>query len=312
MTATSQLDRPVYFEADGEQLFGVFSRPEHESNGVAVLVLFGAGSFPTSGKNQVRARLAHLLTDEGYHVLRIDYRGVGDSAGELREAKISNPWVEDAYGAVRWLGEQGFDRILVVGVCFGSVVSLAAFPELPHVVGIVLVGLPMVDASHREARLAERGLSWYLKRATSLRALRLVLGTDAAARRRRATLKDTAQRGLQRGQQSKPQSLAEKEPNPQFLERVGDVLGSGLPVLLLYGRRDAFFASFERARLGRLGQLIDAGAPNVHVQIEDGSLVSMGSVETQEVFLRRIVEFARGVALSERGTAASTTEHRAL
>lgn len=301
MTATSQLTRPIYFDAAGEQLFGVFTRPEGEPNGIAVLVLFGAGNFPTSGRNQARARLARELADLGYHVLRIDYRGVGDSGGEARKVNdVSSPWVDDPMGALRWLQAEGFDRILVVGVCFGAVGSLAVFSEIPHLVGMALVALPMVDATHREVRTAERDWSWYMKRAASPKALRLLFFGGSVAGRRRGMLKEDARRAITRGMR-KSQRVTERGPNAELLDRLTKLIGSGVPVRLMYGRGDSFYDTFERARTERLGEIIASGGASVRVQIEDGALVRMGSVELQDVFVASIVDFAREVSDAERG-----------
>lgn len=302
MTVATGLETPLFFTADGEDLFGVFTSPEREPTGVAVLVLFGAGDFPSPGKNQVRARLATGLADLGYHVLRFDYQGVGDSGGDLREDKDLDP--SDALAAVRWLAAQGFDRIFVVGVCWGAVVALDILAEIPQAAGLALVGLPMVATSHREVRMAQRRLSWYVKRGASLKALRLVLGADAAAKRRRATFKESIQRALQR-RPSSSAPLTDAPAAPSLMERVAPMLDSGVPVLLLYGRQDAFFASFDLARAGRLGELLEAAGPHVTVQIEDGALVNMASTEDQDVFLSSITGFVGGLAHAERARQAS-------
>lgn len=302
MTATTGPETPVFFRSDGEDLFGVFTRPEGEPTGVAVLVLFGAGDFPSPGKNQVRARLARGLAELGYHVLRFDYQGVGDSSGALREEKNLDP--SDALGALRWLGAQGFDRIFVVGICWGAAISFDILAEIPQPAGLVLVGLPVGAADHREAKLAQRQLSWYLKRGASFTALRQILGTDAAARRRRATFKDSMQRKVRR-RRSANASPAASPTSSSLLERVSSTLQSGVPVLLLYGRRDPFYSGFEQARASRLGELIDAAGPHVMVQIEDGALVNMASTDDQEVFLSAITGFVGGFAHAERARHAS-------
>lgn len=301
MTVMSYVETPVFFEADGEDLFGLYTRPTGESNGIAALVIYGAGSFPTSGKNQVRARVARELADQGYSVLRMDYRGVADSDGELREASLSDPWVEDAAGALSFLRAQGFERILLVGICFGSVISLASFADIPGVVGVSLTGLPVVDATHREARMANRTLKWYLKRATSPQALRLVIGTDAAAKRRRKTVKEAIGRKLPGRRPVKPaKDQQEAQVSPQFLARAKGLFDDGVPVLMLYGRADAFYPSFERARDKEFGKLVDGAGAHVEVRIHDDALVSMASQHVQDLFVSEISAFGEKVAARQR------------
>lgn len=297
MTVTTRLETPIYFDAAGSDLFGVFTRPDGDANGMAVLTLFGAGPFPTLGKNQVRVRLARQLAEQGYHVLRIDYRGIGESGGEPRVPTLEELWVDDALGAIRWLKAQGFDQILVIGVCFGARTALVIAPEIPHVAGMVLIAPPVGEANHRETIIAQPW-SWYLKRAMSANTVRLLVGTDATARRRRGTLKARARRAVIRSDSSNklPQRA---HASPQFLEPMAEVLASGAPVLLLYGRGDDFFASFESSLQGRLGRLIDA-APNVTVRITDESLAGLSSIETQDLVLKEMTDFARTVAHSAR------------
>lgn len=308
MSVTTRLETPIFFDASGDDLFGVFTRPDREANGIAVLTLFGGGPFPTLGKNQVRVRLTRQLAELGYHVLRIDYRGIGESGGEPRVPTLDNLWVDDAVGAIRWLRDQGFDRVLVVGVCFGARTALAVFPEIKDLAGMVLIAAPVGEANHRETIIAQPW-SWYLKRAMSPRAMRLILGGDTTARRRRSALKERVQRTVGRGTPALERPK-QAHASPQFLEPMATLLQSQVPVLLLYGRGDDFFSSFERSLKGRLGQLIDA-SPSVSVRITDESLAGLASIETQEIVLNEVNGFAREVA--RRGShAPSGGEHGGL
>lgn len=291
MTGTTQLETPVFFKASGADIFGVFTQPDGTSNGLAALTLSGGGPFPTPGKNQVRVRLARQLAGLGYHVLRIDYHGIGDS--EDHEGTTSNVCTEDALGAVRWLQEQGFDRILLVGVCIGARAALGVLPAVPQVVGTVLAAPPVGLTNHRETIIAQPW-SWYLKRAISPGAARLILGSHGTARRRRATLKARARRAVT-GRRGADDLLERAQASPEFLESMSAVLQSSAPMLLLYGRRDDYFGEFERSMNGRLGRLID-GAPGVTVKITDEAVANLAGIEAQDTFLRECTSFAQTVA----------------
>jgi len=297
MTVTTSLETPIYFDAGGDDLFGIFTRPDVEPNGIAVLTIFGAGPFPTLGKNQARVRLARGLAGLGYHALRIDYRGIGESGGEAREPKLSELWIEDVRGAIGWLTAQGFDRILIVGVCFGARTALAMLDEIPGLVGMAMVAPPVGEANHRESIIAQP-ISWYLKRALSPSAVRLVIGSDASAKRRRATLTARARRAV--GREETPNATPKAaHASPQFLEPMAALLGSRTPVLLLYGRGDDFFASFERSLDGRLGRLIEEAGSTMTLHVAEEPLAGLGSIETQDMVLDEVLDFARKVAAAQ-------------
>ena len=71
-------------------------------------------------------RLSELLVSEGCHVLRFDYFGTGDSAGNCEEARLLN-WVDDICTAYLELKEiSGAREITLVGLRFGAVLAAKA------------------------------------------------------------------------------------------------------------------------------------------------------------------------------------------
>lgn len=69
-------------------------------------------------------KLGDLISASGHHVMRFDYFGTGDSAGDLREAKLED-WRSDIGLALEELREaSGIDRASLVGLRLGA--SLAA------------------------------------------------------------------------------------------------------------------------------------------------------------------------------------------
>ncbi|HEX2699664.1 MAG TPA: alpha/beta fold hydrolase [Acidimicrobiales bacterium] len=291
MSVTSRQESPVIFEAAGEDLFGIFTRPL-VSNGTAVLALWGAGGFPTFGKNQVRIRLARQLAENGFHVLRADYRGVGESGGESRDVDLSKPWIDDALGAVRWLESQGFERIAIVGNCFGSRTGLAAASSIPGLVGLALVAAPVSEADHREAILGH-SLSWYLKRARSMRTLRLLV-SGGLAKRVRSVLKAKVRRSVRPSKAA--DAPASGTASEQYLQPLEGVLARRIPVLLLYGRGDDFYPEFERAMDGPLGRMLDGAGDLVTLRVVDDRIGGMASIEAQNTFLETVTAWLDRVA----------------
>ena len=76
--------RPFYFGDSEEALYGVYHSPqgEHRDEGVVLCAPFGQEAMRT---HRALRQLATLLTKRGYHVLRFDYRGTGDSALDIYE-----------------------------------------------------------------------------------------------------------------------------------------------------------------------------------------------------------------------------------
>jgi pimeloyl-ACP methyl ester carboxylesterase len=71
-------------------------------------------------------QLTTLLTRGGYHVLRFDYGGTGDSAGE-GEAQTLEQWTDDVSTAIEELRDTaGLDQVTVVGLRLGAALALQA------------------------------------------------------------------------------------------------------------------------------------------------------------------------------------------
>lgn len=283
-------DSPVFFEAAGHDLFGIFTTPSAPANGMAVLTLWGGNEFPTCARNRVRNRLADELAAAGFHVLRIDYRGIGESGGEVRTPDLTVPWDDDVVGATRWLHDNGFDQVLVVGTCFGARSTLAGSHRIPNLAGMLLASIPVGVSNHREA-IIDQPMRWYLKRAISPGSIRLILGGSEQARRRRGVMKARLRR-LLRPSPGGQGSTRRSDANDEFLGQLQDALGRGIPVKFLYGTQDDFFASFERSLAGPLGRVIDGSHGLADVEILDTSLGAMHSLESQDAFVTASVEWA--------------------
>jgi pimeloyl-ACP methyl ester carboxylesterase len=243
------------------------------------------------GKNQVRIRLARELAEVGFHVFRLDYRGIGESGGEPREPTLTELWVDDALGAIRWLQANGFHRIIVVGVCFGARTALAVLDELPGLAAMIMIAPPVGDTNHRETIVAHPW-SWYLRRAMSPSAVRMMLSSHPTAKRRRGTLIAKVKRSAGRGNGADGGEEKRAHASPQFLEPMGELLDRGVPTLILYGRGDDFFLNFERSLEGRLGRMIDEAGDVVAVRIVDESISGLASVATQDLLLDEVTAWA--------------------
>jgi pimeloyl-ACP methyl ester carboxylesterase len=290
---TSRNEVPVVFDAGDEQLFGMFTVPPDHAKRCAVVTLWGAGGFPSFGRNQIRMRFARELAARGFHSLRVDYRGIGESGGQPREPDLHELWTDDALGAARWLEERGL-RIVIVGVCFGARTALAAGPDLPGLTGLVLVAPPLGEAGHREAIL-EQPLTWYLRRALTRGGLRRIVGRGGAATRRRHAVKAKIRRIGQPRTSGKGPSPS--EASPQFLTQIEWAVRARIPLLILFGTSDDFFAQFERACNGPLGRLLEEAGPRASVHTSEHHMGGLASVEAQTEFLTIVTDWIESLGL---------------
>lgn len=145
-------DAPFFFPAGEEMLFGVLTRPTGEANGTTVTMLTGGGYLTSTHRNRMYVRLSRRLAALGYHTLRFDYHGTGESTGSARQFHIDEPFVEDLAGAIGWLEGQGLSRHVLVGSCFGSRTALACSPQIPGLERLVLLSPPARDVRYVEGQ----------------------------------------------------------------------------------------------------------------------------------------------------------------
>jgi exosortase A-associated hydrolase 2 len=112
-----------YLPGHAGNLFAMYYR-RNESAPEAGNVLYVhpfAGEMAAS--RNVIAALSRDLARAGFGVLTLDLFGCGDSSGDFHEARWEI-WREDLVVAVRWLQEQGRDRISLWGLRLGALLAM--------------------------------------------------------------------------------------------------------------------------------------------------------------------------------------------
>lgn len=74
-------EQAIVFPCAGEQLLGIITNPESGNTGVLIVV---GGPQYRVGSHRQFLLLARALAAAGYPAMRFDYRGMGDSTGDLR------------------------------------------------------------------------------------------------------------------------------------------------------------------------------------------------------------------------------------
>ncbi len=156
----SAAESVVAFEVANEQLIGIVSQPV-DPNPIAVLIVVGGPQYRVGSHRQF-VLLARKLADEGYPVLRFDYRGMGDSTGDARTFEHIE---EDIKGAIDALLRccPASKSIVLWGLCDAASAAMMSAWTDPRIKGMVLLN-PWVRSDVTLARTYLR--HYYFSRLT--------------------------------------------------------------------------------------------------------------------------------------------------
>jgi pimeloyl-ACP methyl ester carboxylesterase len=117
---------PFFFGADEEPLFGVYAPPRASAARDAAVLLCAPIGIEYQ-RTHYAIRLAGIqLARAGFHVLRFDYRGTGDSGGKVGPGQF-DCWVDDIAVAARELVEiSAAQNLIVIGLRMGAALALEA------------------------------------------------------------------------------------------------------------------------------------------------------------------------------------------
>ncbi|OQB27598.1 MAG: Alpha/beta hydrolase family protein [Chloroflexi bacterium ADurb.Bin180] len=137
-------------------LYGCLSRALTSTRRTAVLLCYPWGDEYQRFHRAFR-QLALLLNGAGFTVLRFDWTGCGDSAGEPADWTLER-WRQDALTAAAALRERTEARPLaVVGLRLGATLAALAAPALPDLRALVLWDVVADGAAYlRELRKLQR------------------------------------------------------------------------------------------------------------------------------------------------------------
>lgn len=280
--ASSRDESAAFFEAGDRALFGVMTAPPGDARGVVVIVLTAAGTV-CSDRNRVGVRLCRRVAELGFHALRFDYRGTGESEGATQRFRLDEPFTEDLLGAVAWAREAGLDRVVLVGSCFGSRTALACAALVDGLEGLILMATPVRDYEMGE-RIAtglttRGGKADFARHALRPRAVRGLF--DPRKRRTYARITRAAWRSLTAGK-GKDGGDDGSAASPHFVDTLTYVAQRSVPTLLIYGTDEDLWRDFDRARSGRVGEVLAAASGTVELMRLPGEVHGFKSVGVQD------------------------------
>ena len=146
-------DLSVRMPGNGFNLAGTLSQPSGpppaESDGRYPAIVLVGGSGPVDRDEMVSgvavfAMLATPLADAGYHVLRYDKRGIGQSGGRAETATLQD-LAEDVRAVVQFLRKRKDvdpDRIVLFGHSEGGLIALQAASRDEDLAGVIMAAAP--------------------------------------------------------------------------------------------------------------------------------------------------------------------------
>lgn len=128
---------PFFFGDTGTALYGVHHPPRGSTERASGIVLCYPFAQEYMRAHRAFRQLSLLLSAAGFHTLRFDYRGTGDSAGEPQDMALA-AWDSDLRIAIEELMDTAaVESVWLVGLRLGAALSLRA-ASLPEVKGVVL------------------------------------------------------------------------------------------------------------------------------------------------------------------------------
>ena len=168
LRALSYVEEAVVFHCEDDTLVGVVTRPVSKPLRRGVLIIPGGPQYRIGSHRQF-VLLARRLADQGYPVLRFDYRGMGDAVGEPRmlngiEFEDLDPDIAAALDAF-FSKCPGMTEVVLWGLCGAASAALMYACKDVRVRGLVLLN-PWVRTQETLARAHIK--HYYLKRLLQL------------------------------------------------------------------------------------------------------------------------------------------------
>ncbi len=252
------VEKPVYFQSRGKRLFGILHNAENNSRSVGIIFL-NSGLLYRIGPNRIYVKIARRLSQLGFSSLRLDFPGIGDSEGVIKDIDFDLFDTEDTIRAIDYLTkEEEIEKVVLLGICAGARNALKTAAHDLRVDSIVSLSLPIITDMEKfsETRLsnneaisriaAKNCLKRWLKKSLSKEAWRRYITHNNSSPSVRSVLWK-----LLTGKK-----IHEDNRYKMFFEAFETFISSKRKALFVYGERDViskeeFEVKFEELSKGK-------------------------------------------------------------
>lgn len=158
---------PFYFGTDDQRLYGVYEAALDGGAASRAVVLCNPVGNEYIQAHRTMRNLSSRLSKAGFHVLRFDYYGTGDSSGGSDEGSPER-WCENIKAAILELQEMtGAARMSLVGLRFGANLAAQVAARPPEIINSLALWEPLADndeAITQSTDYAAAGLTRILSR----------------------------------------------------------------------------------------------------------------------------------------------------
>jgi pimeloyl-ACP methyl ester carboxylesterase len=308
IAAGTRDETPVFFDTGGDAIFGIVTRPTTDPLNTVMIVLSGGGTPVSTNRNRLSVRLCRSAADLGFHAVRFDYHGVGESEGSEGSTalRIDQPYTADLMQAVDWARRSGLERVVLIGSCFGARTALASSPRIAELAGIALLSAPVRDLEmgERAASGFATGLSTkeFVRRTLTPKVVRGLFEPDTRKTYRRIAAAKWRNFVGRQGAGHGNGTAAVDRATRRFVDPLAELIGRKVPTLLMYGSDESLLLEFERARTGRLGDVLTDGSDTIEIVTLPGTVHGFTSIAIQELVLDSLTGWLGRLAADIRAT----------
>lgn len=124
----------TFQNSKGDNLVGIISNPSEDKDKPIIVLCHGFSSSKDSNSYKL---FEEKFNSKGVSTLRFDFYGHGESDGKFEDITVSES-VDDALSAIKYLQDQGYQKISLIGSSFGGQAALLVAAKKP---GIFALGL---------------------------------------------------------------------------------------------------------------------------------------------------------------------------
>ena len=146
---------PFFFGSSAQALYGVYHQPNKQAERDEAILLCPSFGQEYMRSHRANRQLAASLAKSGFHVLRFDYRGTGDSSGYIEDVTISD-WLEDIETAIEELKETACTKnIHVIGLRLGGLLASTVSMNKKLKIKKLVLWDPIISGKAYDAELQE-------------------------------------------------------------------------------------------------------------------------------------------------------------